>query len=136
MKSLRYAGIITCIMGALITSGTMYSTTSAVSGLSDLLITSGFYLWALLPFIVLIILTLLIHRKGLSPAARVAILLTSILVVVSSALIYWGSIFNSESSTSALVFIFVPVYSLAAIAIVYGLAFLLLKSFMPASKAS
>ena len=134
MNNLRYTGIITCIMGALVTLGIMYSTTSAVSGLSDLLITSGFYLWAILPFLILIILTLFIHRKGLSPAARVAILLTSILVVVSSVLVYWVSIFNSESSTSALVFVFVPVYSLAAIAVVYGLAFLLLKSFMPASR--
>jgi hypothetical protein len=50
-------------------------------------------------------------------------------------LIYWGSIFNSESSTSALVFIFVPIYALAAVAVVYGLALLLSKSFMPTSRA-
>ena len=135
MKSLRNIGIITNITGAIITSGIMFSTTSAISSLSDLLITLGFYVWAILPFIVLIILTLYIYRKGLSSASRVAILLTSILVVVSSLFIYWASIFNSESSTSALVFIFIPIYALAAIAVVYGLSWLLLKGLMPKSKA-
>jgi glucan phosphoethanolaminetransferase (alkaline phosphatase superfamily) len=135
MKSSRDIGIITSIIGAVITAGIMYSTTSAVGSLSDLLITLGFYVWALLPFVILVVLISLIHRKGYSPAARVAILLTSILVVVSSVLIYWGSIFNSESSTSALAFIFIPVYALAAIAVVYGLAWLLLRSFMATSKA-
>lgn len=135
MKSLRNIGIIISVLGALITLGIMYSTTSAVGGASDLLATAGFYAWATLPFIVLVILTSLIHRKGLSPAARVAILLTSILVVLSSVLIYWSSIFNSESSTSALVFVFIPIYALAAIGVVYGLAWLLLRSFVPASRA-
>lgn len=135
MKNLKNIGIVVSIVGAVITLGIMYSTTSAVSGLSDLLITLGFYVWAIIPFITLIALTSFIHRKGLSSAARVAILLTSILVVVSSVLIYWASIFNSESSTSALVFIFIPLYALAAIAVVYGLALLLLKSFLPTSRA-
>ena len=135
MKSLRNIGIITAIVGALATLGIMASTTSAVGSLSDLLVTLGFCVWALLPFIIIIILTSYIHRKGLSSASRVAILLTSILVVISSVLIYWASIFNSESSTSALVFIFIPIYSLAAIGVVYGLAWLLLRLFMPKSEA-
>ena len=135
MNNLRNIGIIISVTGALVTFGIMYSTTSAVTNSSDLLITSGFYLWAILPFITLIVLTSLIHRKGRSGAARVAILLTSILVVVSSVLIYWVSIFNSESSTAALVFVFIPIYSLIAIAAIYGLALLLLKSFMPTLKA-
>ena len=135
MKGLRNIGIITIIIGALITSGIMVSTASAVSSFSDLLITLGFYLWVILPFIILIILTTYIHRKARSSASRVAILLTSIIVVVSSVLIYWVSIFNSESSTSALVFIFIPIYALVAIALVHGLSWLLLKGFMPKSKA-
>ena len=135
MKGLRNIGLITTIIGAVITFGIMISTTAAVSSLSDLLITLGFYLWAILPFIILIILTIYVHRKGLSSASRVAILLTSILVVVSSVLIYWVSIFNSESSTSALVFIFIPIYALVSIGVVYGLAWLLLRSFMPKSVA-
>jgi len=135
MKNLKSVGIIASILGALITCGIMYSTTSAVSGISELLITLGFYVWAILPFIILVLLTLYIHRKGLSSAARAAVLFTSLLVVVSSVLMYWGSIFNSESSTSALVFIFVPLYALAAIAVVFGLAWLLLRSLMPPSGA-
>jgi hypothetical protein len=135
MKGLRNFGIIASVVGALVTVGIMYSTTSAEGGASDLLITLGFYVWALLPFVILVILTSYVHRKGLSSAARAAVLLTSIVVVVSSVLMYWGSVYNSESSTSALAFIFVPMYALAAIAVVYGLAWLLLKSFMPTSRA-
>ena len=136
MNNLKNVGIVTSIIGALATGGIMYSTTSAVSSASDLLITLGFYAWAILPFIVLIILTSYIHRKGLSSAARVAVLLTTVLVVASSVLMYWGAVFSSESSTSALAFIFVPIYALAAIAVVFGLAWLLLKSFMPTPKPS
>jgi hypothetical protein len=135
MKSLRNVGIIIIIIGALVTFGIMISTTSAIGSFSDLLITLGFYLWVALPFVVLIALTFYIHRKGLSPASRLAILLTSILVAVSSVLVYWASIFNSESSTSALVFIFIPIYALVTIAVVYGLTWLLLRLFMSKSKA-
>jgi glucan phosphoethanolaminetransferase (alkaline phosphatase superfamily) len=135
MKGLRNIGQITIIIGAIITCGIMFSTTSAVSSFSDLLLTLGFYLWVILPFIILIILTTYIHRREFSSASRVAILLTSILVVVSSVLIYWVSIFSSESSTSALVFIFIPIYALLAIALVQALSWLLLKGFMPKSKA-
>ena len=135
MKGFRNIGLITIIIGAVITSGIMFSTTSALSGLSDLLVTLGFYLWVLLPFMTLIILTLYIYRKAHSSASRVAILLTSILVVVSSVLIYWVSIFNSESSTSALIFLFIPIYALVSIAFVYGLSWLLLRGFMPKAKA-
>lgn len=134
MKNLRNVGIIVNVVGALITCGIMTSAVSALGGLSDLLVTLGFYVWAVFPFVILIALTLYIHRKGRSPVSRVAVLLTSILVVTSSVLIYWVSIFQSESSTSALVFVFVPLYALASIAVVYVLAWLLLRSFMPASR--
>ena len=136
MKNLKSIGIVTVIVGALATVGMMASTTAAAGGLDDLLITLGFYFWVLVPFIVLLILTVNIHRKALSPASRVAILLTSILVVVSSVLVYGASIFNPDSSTSALVFVFVPVYSLVAIGVCYGLARLLLGLLMPKSKSS
>ena len=135
MKNLKLVGIITSVVGAIITLGIMYSTTSSAESLSDLLVTLGFYAWVLLPFAILIVLTSFIYRKGLSPAARVAILVTSILVVVSSVVLYWGSILNSESSTSALAFVFVPLYALAAIAVVFGLSLLLLRSLMPALRA-
>ena len=134
MKDLKNIGLIVIALGALATFGIMASTTSAVGGLADLLLTSGLYAWVAFPFVVLLALTFYIHRRGLSPASRAAILITSILVVVSSVLIYWDSIFNSRSSTSALVFIFIPLYALAAIAPVYGLAWLLWKSLAPKSK--
>ena len=135
MESLRNVGIVIVIAGALASLGIMASTTSAVGSLTDLLITAGFYVWVALPFIILIALTTLIHRKALSPASRVAIFLTSILVVIPSVAIYWASIYNSESSTSALVFIFIPICSLVLIGVAYGLARLLLGSLMTKSKA-
>jgi glucan phosphoethanolaminetransferase (alkaline phosphatase superfamily) len=133
MKISRNIAIVANILGALITLGIMVSTTSPVAGISDVLFTLGFYVWAVLPFIILLLLTTYIHRKNLSAASRVAILLTSILIVVSSVFLYWASIFNSESSTSALVFVFIPLYSLVGIAVIYGLAWLVLKFVMPRS---
>lgn len=135
MNNSKSIGIITAVVGALATLGMLASTTTAVGSPKDLLITLGFYVWVLLPFVLLLVLTLYIHRKASSPASRAAILLTSILVVVSSVLAYWSSIFNSESSTSALVFIFIPLYSLIAIGVCYGLARLLLGLLMTKSKA-
>ena len=135
MKNLRNVGVIVSIIGAAVTFGIMYAASSALGSGSDLLVSLGFYAWAILPFVVLIVLTSYIHRKGLSPASRVAILLTTVLVVASSVLVYWASVFDSESSTSALVFIFVPLYALAAIAVVYWLSWLLLRSFMPTARA-
>jgi hypothetical protein len=130
MKSLRTIGIVITITCAIATFVIMGSTTSAVAGFADILITLGFYLWVVLPFAVLIALTFYIHRKGLSPASRVAIFLTSIIVTMSSVLFYWASIFKSESSTSALVFIFIPFFTLIAIAVVYLIAWLVLRLLM------
>lgn len=135
MKSLRNIGIVTIIGGALTSVGIMVSTTATVNSLSDLFITLGFYAWVTLPFIILIALTLYIHRKAHAPVARVAIFLTSMLVVLSSVLIYWDSTFNSESSTSALVFLFIPIYSFVATGLVYGLSWLMLRLFMPKYQA-
>ena len=49
--------------------------------------------------------------------------------IVSDGLL--DSVFNSESSTSALVFVVIPFYSLGAIAVGYTLAWLLLRLIMP-----
>jgi hypothetical protein len=133
MKSLRTIGIVITITFAIATFVIMGSTTSAVGSLADILVTLGFYLWVMLSFAVLIVLTFYIHRKGLSPASRVAIFLTSIIVAVSSVLLYWASIFKSESSTSALVFIFIPFFALIAIAVVYLIAWLVLRLLMRTS---
>jgi cytochrome c biogenesis factor len=134
MNKLKNIGILTVIVGALVTLGLLASTTSAFGSLKDLIVTVGFYVWVLLPFVILLVLNLYAHRKALSSASRVAILLTSVLVVVSSVLVYWTSIFNSDSSTSALVFVFIPLLSLVAIGVGYGLARLLLGLLMTRSK--
>ncbi len=131
MKNLKHIGIAINIVGANADLGLMISASSAIVTISDLLITIGFYLWVILPFLVLIVLTAVIHHKGYSGAARAAILLTSLLVVVSSVVIYWASIINSESSTSALVFVVLPIYAMVATAVVYGLAWLLLRLVIP-----
>lgn len=135
MKNLKNVGLIVNALGLLSTFGIMASTTSAVGGPSDLLVTLGFYVWVALPFLVLVALTFYIHRKGLSHASRAAVLITTILVVVTSVFAYWSSVFASDSSTSALVFVFIPVYALAAIGLVYGLTWLLLRSLMPGTRA-
>jgi multidrug transporter EmrE-like cation transporter len=72
------------------TLGIMISTTSPIHSLSDLFISLAFYVWVALPFIVLIALAFYIHRKGRSPASRVAILLTLTSVTVLSLLAYLG----------------------------------------------
>ena len=134
MKALKYIGIIVILLGTLAALSIMDPITSAVGGLSDLLITLGFYVWVMLPFLVLFVLTSSVHRKGLSTASRIAIFLTTILVVVSSVLIYWTSIIKSASSTSALIFIVVPIYALVATAVVYVLSLFLLRLVMPKHK--
>jgi glucan phosphoethanolaminetransferase (alkaline phosphatase superfamily) len=133
MKSLRMLGIGVAVIGAVAALGIMVSTTSAVGGLSDLAFTLGFYVWVLLPFVLLILLNSYAHRSGLSPAPRAAALLTTVVVVVSSVFIYWSSIFGSESSTSALVFLFIPLYAVVGGAVLFGLAWLLLKPFLRGS---
>ena len=135
MKSLRNTGVVFNIVGMLLTCGMMFSTTTLTGGTSDLLFTLGLYGWVLLPFVILIVLTLTIHRKGFSRAAHVAILFTSILVVVLSVLVYGESILRSESSTSALVFIFIPLYALPAIAAAYTLSWSVLRFLMPKAGA-
>jgi hypothetical protein len=133
MKTLKNVGLVILILGILASLGIMISTTSSTGRLSDALVTLGFYLWVALPFLALIALTLFVHRKGRSNAARVAVFVTSIIVTVASVLVYWTSVFHSESSTSALVFVFIPLYALVSIAVVYVLAWLLSKLFMTKS---
>jgi hypothetical protein len=134
MKNLRMIGIGVAVVGALVTSWIMCSTTSAAEGLSDLLFTLGLYAWVLLPFAVLVALTWYVHRRGFAPAPRVASVITSVVVVITSVFVYWSSIFGSESSTSALVFVFLPLYALVGTVVLYGLVWLLLKPFLQGSK--
>jgi hypothetical protein len=131
---MKYLTLMIAALGAIGTLGIMLTTASTPDDTFDLMFQLGFFIWAILPFMALITLTLVIFR-GRSQAAQTAIFFTTAVITALSVWIYWTSIFASTSSTSALVFIFVPLYSLAAIAIVFGFSWLILRSFIPSSKA-
>ena len=103
------------------------STTSTPANATDALFTVGFYIWVALPFLLLLTLTLSIYRKPYSRAAQIAILITSLGVTGASVWAYWTSVTDSKSSTSALVFVFVPLYSIVAGWVLYLLAWLLIR---------
>lgn len=117
MKRLRNTGIIINIIGAIATLGIMIAHTSPIASNSQLLLILGFYVWVILPFIVLTIMTFYIHRKANSPASGRAILRTSKIVAVSSVLLYLALI----SSRNAIMVIFIPIFILIEIAVVYWL---------------
>jgi hypothetical protein len=133
MKSLRTIGALIIIIGAMITLYLLVSTTSPIASWSDLLITLGFYAWVMLPFVDLLVLAFVVHRKARSQAAGVAVFLTSILVVIFTVALYWTAGLRSGSSTSAIAFVFVPFYALVAIPITYLLSWLVLRTFMAKS---
>ncbi len=114
-------------VGLIASLGILASTSSAPAGFSDVLTMAGFYLWVAFPFIVLGLITLYIHRSNSSRAAERAVLLTSAAVSAASGWLYWTSIYQSPSSTSALVFLFLPLYSLVSTAVLYGSSYFLFK---------
>ncbi len=113
------------LVGFASTLAIMLYTTSGATGVDFTLIL--LYLWALLPYIVLLVLTLAIHRKAASDESRVAIFIATVAVVFLSVLSYYHATFVSVSSTSPLVFVVIPLYALAAIAIFYFVSWLLIK---------
>jgi uncharacterized membrane protein YesL len=115
MKRLRNIGIIINLIGALATLGIMIFNTSSIASNSELLLVIGFYVWMILPFIVMIIMTFRIHRKGNSAVSSRAILRTSIFVAVSSVLLYLALM----SSRYFLMGAFLPIFTLVEIAVVY-----------------
>jgi predicted neutral ceramidase superfamily lipid hydrolase len=126
MKNLKRNGIITIIIGALATFTFLAYQISPSRFLMELPTHLGFYLWVSLPFVVLIIMTSRINRKGDAEASRFAIFITSILVSILSVLIYWAL---SRSFGGALLLIFVPIFMLLMIAFVYGLTKSMSKNF-------
>lgn len=68
----------------------------------------GFMLWALCPYCVMAVLTLTIGRK--SNAAGIASIAASGAVLAFAAFMYVDAIFIHVSSTSALIFLFGPLY--------------------------
>lgn len=125
MKLLKKIGIAMALVGFASTLAIMLYTTSWASGVDFTLV--FLYLWALLPYIVLLVLTLQIHRKAASDESRIAIFIATVAVVFLSVLSYYHAMFVSVSSTSALVFVVIPLYALTAIGVFYFVSWLLIK---------
>jgi hypothetical protein len=124
MNSLKSIGIAVIILGVICTLAILLYSTSWEEGVD--LTLPIFYLWILVPYIVLLVSTFRIHRANSSSASRLAIFISSLAVVILSVLIYYNAVFVSLSSTSALIFLFVPGYALAAIAVIYFVSSFLL----------
>ena len=125
MKLLKNVGIVVILLGFGCTLSIMLSTTSLEDGIDFRLLL--LYLWALLPYIVLIGLTVMIYRRNASDASRIAIFITSVVVVTLSVFSYYHAMFVSVTSTSALVFVVIPLYALAAIAIFFFVCWMLIR---------
>ncbi len=126
MKNLKRNGIIAIIVGALATFTILAYQISPSRFLMELPSHLAFYIWVSLPFVVLIVMTSRINRKEDSEASRFAIFITSIIVSILSALIYWAL---SRSFGGALLISFVPIFTLLMIAFVYGLTKAVSKNF-------
>ena len=125
MKLLKNVGIVVVLLGLGCTLSIMLNTTSLEGGIDLTLLL--LYLWALLPYIVLVVLTIMIYQRNGSDASRIAIFITSVVVVTLSVVSYYHAIFVSETSTSALVFVVIPFYALAAIAVFYFVCWILIR---------
>ena len=117
MNRLKKIGVAVIVTGAICTLGILLYTSFSAEAIDA--ITIIFYIWALAPYMVLFLLTLRVHRSKSSAAARVATFSSSLAVVILSVFFYYDAIFLSMSSTSVLVFIYVPAYALVAIVAVY-----------------
>lgn len=95
--------------------------------------TLAFSIVVLSPYLLLIALSFFLSKITSSQIAIISLFPTSLIYVVTSVVVYYKSIFESTSSTSALVFVVIPVYSAVFIPLVYGLSFLiafLIKRFL------
>jgi len=125
MILLKNIGIVVVALGVVCTLAIMTYTTSWEDGVDFTI--PIFYLWVLLPYVVLLVATVKIHRGSASVASRVAIFIASVVVVISSVLLYYDSMLVSMTSTSGLIFLALPLYAVAAIAVVYLASLLLIK---------
>jgi hypothetical protein len=125
MKLLKNLGIVVVLFGLGCTLAIMLNTTSWDSGIDFTLLL--LYLWALVPFIALLVLNVIIHQRNASDASRIAIFIASVVVVTLSVVSYYHAMFVSVTSTSALVFVVIPLYGLAAIAVIYFVCWMLIR---------
>jgi len=112
MKSITYAVLM---IGALGTLAVM-----AYAGQSLESLVSGFTLWALAPFATFAAACALARSRVLTIGALVAVILATLF----AAFIYIDAFFIHIHSTSALVFIFIPLYQLVVAVILLIIAFI------------
>jgi len=90
-----------------------------------------FYVWAILPYLSFYIISVYAHKRKFEPALPLATCITSALMLIFTMIVYIDGIFIHTSSTSALVFLFVPFYLLIGgpltLAILLGIGKLLRK---------
>ena len=111
MKSITYTVVA---IGAVGTLGVM-----AYAGQSFESLVSGFTLWALAPFATFAAACALARRRGVIVVALIA----GVVATLFAAFTYIDAFFIHIHSTSALVFIFVPLYQLVAAVILLLVAF-------------
>jgi hypothetical protein len=80
-------------------------------------ISAAFYLWAVLPYIIFFVVSFFVRREAASRMANWSTCITSLLLLVITLLVYIDAMFIHVSSTSCLVFIFLPLYLLIGITI-------------------
>lgn len=84
-----------------------------------------FYPWVIGPYVLLVLIFVFPVRQ--SEARSVAGCVAAILVLAFTCLLYIDAMWFSVSSTSALIFIFAPMYLLVGGLVAWGLTWLLLK---------
>lgn len=94
-------------------------TMAIISVVIFLLMSSGWklhinlmYLWAILPYAVFFLISSIANSYKPSPSLPLASCITSILILCFTLVIYIDGMFIHTSSTSALLFLFVPFYLL------------------------
>jgi len=101
---------------------------AAISSVIFMLVASGWelhldlsYLWAILPYVTFFLISSIVHARQLSPILPLATCITSILILSFTLVVYIDGMFIHTSSTSALLFLFVPFYLLVGGPLTLGL---------------
>lgn len=117
MKYFNFLSLLLTTIAAIIT----LIAKNHVSGWNDR-ITGGvlfFNLYLMLPYFILWWIISKSYRIDGSRANRISIFITTILITLLSLAVSWESIYDNGSSTSALVFLYIPIYCLLLIAFAY-----------------
>ncbi len=101
-------------VGALISLGALYYAGQSVRSLL-----SGFTAWVILPYAVFSVACSLVRTRGVA----LIIFVVSVMAVLCAGFIYVDALFLHSSSTSALVFIFIPLYQVIAAGVMLVISF-------------